>query len=179
MSVVLEQESIHQPIHQRIHQPSRRAREHVREIGTRPRRRVRPRPGETRRPPTRARVVAGRRGRGAARCAPRVLAPSWPWLVVLALAICGGLVGLGAFVSGVAGMAGGAAEPVPDRTVVVPVAPGDTLEGIAGRFAPDSEPASVVERIQELNGLSGPVVSAGTPLIVPKQECGAGTCGGG
>lgn len=142
--------------------------------GRAPVRRVRA--GETRRPPTRARVVAGHRARGAAPCSPPAASPRWPWLVVLAVAVGAGLVALGAFVSA---LAGGSAAPVPERTAVVSVLPGDTLEAFASRFAPGSDVSAVVERIQELNDLSGGALSAGMPLVVPVQACDRAPCGGG
>ncbi|TKG66750.1 LysM peptidoglycan-binding domain-containing protein [Prauserella endophytica] len=139
----------------------------VREIGRvqHPGRVVRrPRTGETRRPPTRARVVAGRRSARVATCAPRSAALRWPLLLALGAAVCLGLVGLGLFASSVAG---GGEATVPSGTAVVSVAPGDTLWDLAERSAPGSDPAAVVERIQELNGLTGARVDAGTPLVVP------------
>ncbi|PXY28750.1 LysM peptidoglycan-binding domain-containing protein [Prauserella flavalba] len=139
----------------------------VREIGRvqHPGRVVRrSRTGETRRPPTRARVVAGRRPAGVATCAPRPVAPRWPLLLALGAAVCLGMVGLGLFAGGIAG---GGEAGVPSGTVVVSVAPGDTLWDLAERAAPGSDPAAVVERIQELNGLTGAQVDAGTPLVVP------------
>ncbi|WP_199433378.1 LysM peptidoglycan-binding domain-containing protein [Qaidamihabitans albus] len=126
----------------------------------------RPRRGEPRRPPTRVRVVAGHPHAPVRSCAPRPVARRWPWLLALAAAVFAAVVGLGLLANGLA--AGGAAT-VPERTVLVPVAPGETLWDVAVEFAPDSDPGAVVERIEELNGLSGPAVEAGTPLLVPHQ----------
>src|SRR5689334_6805166 len=47
--------------------------------------RSRRRAGEPRRPPTRARVVAGRRRGVAPDCAPRRVPPRWPWLAAAAV----------------------------------------------------------------------------------------------
>ncbi|MBK1788338.1 LysM peptidoglycan-binding domain-containing protein [Prauserella cavernicola] len=141
----------------------------VHEIGRvqRPGRVVRrPRTGETRRPPTRARVVAGRRPSGVASCAPRTVAPRWTLLLALGAAVCLGVVGLGTLAGGVAG---GGEATVPVGTAVVSVSPGDTLWDVAQRTAPGSDPAAVVERIQELNGLTGAAVDAGVPLVVPAE----------
>lgn len=117
--------------------------------------------GETCRPPTRARVVAGRRVSAVAPCAPRRLAVRWPWLVALAIVAGLGVTGLGALANGISPSA------VPEQTVSVSVAPGETLSDIAARYAPDSEPAAVIDRIKELNGLQDAVIVAGLPLTVP------------
>lgn len=69
----------------------------------------------------------------------------------------------------VGGMAEGADAPVPDRTVLVSVAPGQSLWDLAAEYAPDSDPRDVVERIQTLNELSSGAVAAGYPLAVPVQ----------
>ncbi|MEU6646791.1 LysM peptidoglycan-binding domain-containing protein [Saccharomonospora sp. NPDC046836] len=147
MSVVVERD-----IHQtgRVQQPGRVVR--------------RPRTGELRRPPTRGRVVAGRRAAAVRTCAPRAVAPRWSLLVAIGVAVGAGLLGLGVLAGG---MAGGGAATVPTGTAIVSVAPGDTLWDVAERSAPGSDPAAVVERIQELNGLTGAQVAAGTPLVVP------------
>ncbi|MBB5156273.1 LysM peptidoglycan-binding domain-containing protein [Saccharopolyspora phatthalungensis] len=57
--------------------------------------------------------------------------------------------------------------PVASGTAVVEVRAGDTLSGIAGRVAPDSDPRAVVARIVELNELDAPVAEAGRLLLVP------------
>ncbi|PWV74623.1 LysM domain-containing protein [Prauserella marina] len=126
---------------------------------------ARPRRGEPRRPPTRARVVAGRpRTRAVLDCSPRTVAPRWTLLIAVAVTVFGAVVGIGLFASGV----GGAGEvSVPSGTAVVSVEAGDTLWDVAERTAPGSDPAAVVARIQELNGLGGADVVAGTPLVVP------------
>jgi predicted Zn-dependent protease len=58
-------------------------------------------------------------------------------------------------------------EAVPRRTAVVEVRSGETLWDLAGRVAPDSPPAAVVERIRELNGMHGSTLHPGQPLLVP------------
>ncbi|WP_232376228.1 LysM peptidoglycan-binding domain-containing protein [Amycolatopsis aidingensis] len=138
-----------------------------RRVGARPVRAgvpARRRRGESRRPPTRTRVVAGRRMPPVADCAPRRVPRRWPWLVALAIATGIGVAGLGLLAEGVGG-----AAPVPTETTLVAVAPGETLWDVAARFAPDSELGAVIRRIQELNGLTGAPVPAGTPLAVPYQ----------
>ena len=56
---------------------------------------------------------------------------------------------------------------VPTTTAVVQVRAGDTLWSLAGRFAPDSDPRVVVQRIAELNGLDGLTADTGQSLVVP------------
>ncbi|SEC25876.1 LysM domain-containing protein [Amycolatopsis tolypomycina] len=127
----------------------------------RPVRLLRGRRGEVHRPPTRARVVAGRRAAGAPCAAPRRVSVRWPWLVALAVGSCLVVTGLGLFGGGVSG------APVPDRTATVSVEQGDTLASLAARFAPESEAGAVVARIKELNRLDGAALVPGLPLTVP------------
>jgi hypothetical protein len=87
----------------------------------------------------------------------------WPWLAGLA-------VGTGLFVAGLGAFAGGMAPEVPAQTAVVSVGSGDTLWDVAGRYAPDSDPAAVVQRIEQLNGLRGDALVPGLPLTVPVQS---------
>jgi hypothetical protein len=122
---------------------------------------VRPRrPGETRRPPTRARVVAGRGRAPAPSCAPRRIMPRWPWLAAVALAVGLAVTGLGVFAQG---MSGG----VPERTATVTVGDGQNLWDVARQYAPDADPDAVVARIEQLNGLGDSTVVPGLPLTVP------------
>lgn len=62
-----------------------------------------------------------------------------------------------------------AATSSPTAPVVryVTVEPGDTLWQIARRAAPAADPRATVERIIEINGLSGGGVQAGRSLAVP------------
>ena len=130
----------------------------------RPVRVPRGRRGEVHRPPTRARVVAGRRPAGAPCAAPRRVPVRWPWLAGLAVASCLVITGLGFFASGSSG------APVPERTAAVSVEPGDTLASLAARFAPNSDPGAVVARIKELNRLDQAVLVPGLPLTVPVAD---------
>ncbi|GAA2800170.1 LysM peptidoglycan-binding domain-containing protein [Saccharopolyspora taberi] len=66
---------------------------------------------------------------------------------------------------GLVGPAGGG--DVPASTGVVQVRSGDTLWGLADRFAPDSDPRDVVHRIAELNDLDGLTAEVGQSLVVP------------
>lgn len=79
-----------------------------------------------------------------------------------------GVLMVAGIVTGLALLGSSAAEPaVPERTVVVQVAPGETLWELAERVAPESPTPAVVERIRELNGIRGITVHPGQPLIVP------------
>lgn len=82
-------------------------------------------------------------------------------LVLGALVVAGIVVGL-ALLGASAGD-----SAVPDRTVVVQVAPGETLWELAERAAPNSPTEQVVDRIRQLNGMRGVTVHPGQPLIVP------------
>jgi hypothetical protein len=123
----------------------------------------RPRHGETNRPPTRARVVAGRRSATVAPCAPRPMTTRWPWLAGLAVAACLAITGLGLLAGGMA------TADVPAQTAVVSVAPGETLSDLAERFAPGSDTGAVVERIKQLNLLEDATLVPGIPLTVPVE----------
>ncbi|WP_410647037.1 LysM peptidoglycan-binding domain-containing protein [Amycolatopsis sp. cmx-4-54] len=117
------------------------------------------------RPPTRARVVAGRRP-GVATVSPACPAPRrlplrWPSLVGMALLVAGVVTGLGLFLAGVPGAA------VPERTTTVSVSAGETLSDLAARFAPGSDTGAVVAKIKELNSLEDAVLVPGLPLTVP------------
>jgi LysM domain len=65
------------------------------------------------------------------------------------------------------GGSAGAAAHVPDRLAVVRVEPGESLQDVAHRVAPDSSARQVADRIRELNDLSSPSVVAGQTLIAP------------
>lgn len=56
---------------------------------------------------------------------------------------------------------------VPDRLAVVRVEPGETLQHLATRVAPDASSIQVVKRIRELNDLDSTTVAAGQTLIAP------------
>lgn len=135
-----------------------------------PGRTARERRGEPLRPPSRERVVAGRRGGVACKTAAR---PSvrWPWLFAIAFAACLIVTGLGVFGAGVS------SGPVPSRTASVSVQPGDSLGALAARFAPNADQSAVVERIKELNNLDDTALMPGMPLTVPVAWSGAGSSG--
>lgn len=130
-------------------------------IGFRPTPRRR---AEVRRPPTRARPVAGQRPRVQVACAPRQAPLRWPALFALAVGSALMVLALGLL----AGEATGA-SPVPEQTTLVSVGQGETLSELAERFAPASDTQDVVRRIRQLNDLDGAAVPAGLPLAVPYQ----------
>jgi len=62
---------------------------------------------------------------------------------------------------------GGSSAPVPGQLAVVQVQPGETLQHLAARVAPDAPIGRVVERIRELNELDSAALDAGQTLIAP------------
>ena len=56
---------------------------------------------------------------------------------------------------------------VPDTLAVVRVEPGESLQDVAARVAPDAPAPQVVQRIRELNDLGSPALVAGQTLIAP------------
>jgi LysM domain-containing protein len=60
-----------------------------------------------------------------------------------------------------------AARQMPDRLAVVRVEPGETLQHLAARVAPDAPTGQVAAEIRELNDLDSPAVAAGQTLIAP------------
>jgi hypothetical protein len=65
------------------------------------------------------------------------------------------------------GDSSGSAAQVPDRLAVVRVEPGESLQDVAHRVAPDAPARQVAERIRELNELNSPALVAGQTLIAP------------
>jgi hypothetical protein len=121
------------------------------------------------RPATR-RGMAGPAGVGvAAACAVRPAARPMRVLVgigVLSAMAVVVLAILGAF---------GSTTAVPDRTAVVQVQQGQTLTDLAAAAAPDGDQGAVVDRIEELNGLSSGVLHVGQALVVPVSSPAAST----
>ncbi|WP_025735491.1 LysM peptidoglycan-binding domain-containing protein [Mycobacterium genavense] len=60
-----------------------------------------------------------------------------------------------------------AAAPVPDRLSVVQVEPGESLQDVAHRVAPEAPARQGADRIRELNNLDSPALAAGQTLIAP------------
>lgn len=87
------------------------------------------------------------------------------------LALMAGIItlwlGLIANLGQIANGGGASAAPVPDRLSVVQVAPGESLQDVARRVAPEAPARQVADRIRELNNLSSPALAAGQTLIAP------------
>jgi predicted Zn-dependent protease len=62
---------------------------------------------------------------------------------------------------------GGASSEVSQHLAVVQVQPGESLQRLAARVAPDMPVARVVERIKELNQLDSAALDAGQTLLAP------------
>ena len=60
---------------------------------------------------------------------------------------------------------GHAGTPVPTRTVEV--GPGDTMWAIASQVAKPGQVRETVQQIEELNALTGPVLTVGQQISVP------------
>lgn len=124
-----------------------------------------------RRPPGGTRVSARPRPAVSACAAPGVSRAQrrWRLLLATAAAVCIAVVALGAVIGG---LASGMSAEVPQRTALVSVAPGETLWDVAAKYAPESDPRAVVDRIEELNGVTAAEVSAGFALTVPVSSQG-------
>jgi LysM domain len=96
-----------------------------------------------------------------------------PFATTLGLALLAGIITLWLGLVGHFGQlangdsAAGAAAHVPDRLAVVRVEPGESLQDVAARVAPDAPVRQVAERIRELNELNSPALVAGQTLIAP------------
>jgi hypothetical protein len=86
-------------------------------------------------------------------------------VVALGVAVCLAVIGLTVLAN-----LGSPASTVPQRTAVVRVEPGESLLQLAERVAPGSDPSAIVNRIMQLNGLTGSAVRAGQPLTVPVEK---------
>lgn len=71
------------------------------------------------------------------------------------------------FLGNFSGDRASASAPATDQLAVVQVHPGETLQRLAARVAPDVPTAQVVQRIRELNKLDSSSVDAGQTLIAP------------
>jgi predicted Zn-dependent protease len=56
---------------------------------------------------------------------------------------------------------------VPDQLAVVQVQPGENLQRLAARVAPDAPVGTVVDRIRRLNELDSSALDVGQTLIAP------------
>jgi hypothetical protein len=62
---------------------------------------------------------------------------------------------------------GAVSAEVPQQLAVVQVQPGESLQRLAARVAPDMPVTAVVERIKELNQLDSAALDAGQTLLAP------------
>lgn len=112
------------------------------------------------------------RGTGVARSVAPHHRRGVTWAKTAGVAVAAGLItlwlGLVADVGrAVNGEFSAASAPVPDRLVVVWVEPGESLQDVAHRVAPEAPVSQVAERIRALNDLNSPALAAGQPLIAP------------
>ena len=99
---------------------------------------------------------------------PRPITPATTVALALLAALITVWLGLVAHFGGM--LRGGpdqAAAQMPDRLAVVRVEPGETLQHLAARVAPDAPTGQVTARIRELNDLDSATVAAGQTLIAP------------
>lgn len=92
--------------------------------------------------------------------------------VTLAVVVCAVavVVAFGLAVGGIAASPAGTNLPVPERTEVVTVQPGETLWDLASSHAPGSDPREVVQHIRELNESVSGAVPVGAVLTVPSRD---------
>ncbi len=88
-------------------------------------------------------------------------------LALAAIPLAGGIA-LAALGGGSA-LASGAQGATAASFDTVTVLPGDTLWGIAAEIAPEADPRTVVDALEELNGLRGGVLPVGTTLSIPLE----------
>jgi len=91
--------------------------------------------------------------------------PPWRWRWPLLAAAALLLFGLG-YAHAVDG-SGASPKSASSAYETVAVHDGETLWGIASSRYPDADPRVKVAQIEQLNGLSGPVIEAGQQLKVP------------
>jgi hypothetical protein len=99
---------------------------------------------------------------------PRPITPATTVALALLAALITMWLGLVAHFGGM--LHGGpaqAASQMPDRLAVVRVEPGESLQHLAARVAPDAPTGQVAARIRELNDLDSVAVTAGQTLIAP------------
>ncbi len=89
------------------------------------------------------------------------LAAAFSFVVVLLVGVCAALA---------PAMSAGSVMSVPRGMVVVAVRPGDTLWALARRFAPGSDPRTVVDEIMRVNGLGSAGAPVGASLLVPAEN---------
>jgi LysM domain-containing protein len=99
---------------------------------------------------------------------PRPVTPATTVALALLAALITVWLGLVAhFGDALRSSSGQAAGQMPDRLAVVRVEPGETLQHLATRVAPDAPNGQVAQRIRELNDLDSATVTEGQTLIAP------------
>jgi hypothetical protein len=99
---------------------------------------------------------------------PRPITPATTVALALLAALITVWLGLVAHFGGMLhGGSDQAAGHMPDQLAVVRVEPGETLQHLAARVAPDAPTGQVTARIRELNDLDSAAVTAGQTLIAP------------
>ncbi len=118
------------------------------------------------------------RGAGVAMSVAPHRGRSVTWAKTAGLAVAAGLITLwlglvanvGQAINGEASASAASAASaahVPDRLAVVRVEPGESLQDVAHRVAPEAPAHQVADRIRELNDLGSQTLVAGQPLIAP------------
>jgi hypothetical protein len=116
------------------------------------------------RPPGRSRPAEAPRVLASVACDHRRAPLPMSWVIALGVLVCLTVIALAVLAN-----AGSGAATVPQRTAVVRVEPGENLLQLAERVAPGSDPSAVVDRIRELNNLTGSALRPGQPLTVPSE----------
>jgi hypothetical protein len=99
---------------------------------------------------------------------PRPITPAMTVALALLAALITVWLGLVAhFADALRGGSDQTAGHMPGRLAVVRVEPGENLQHLATRVAPDAPIGQVAQRIRELNGLDSATVTAGQTLIAP------------
>jgi hypothetical protein len=105
----------------------------------------------------------GRPGGPGARREPALRLTRRGRVVLVALLV---LLGTGASIA-LGGVGRADPDAAPTRVRYVMVSPGDTLWGIAGEFVPDADRRETVQRILDLNALTGVALTPGQRIAVP------------
>jgi hypothetical protein len=98
---------------------------------------------------------------------PRPITPATTVALALLAALITVWLGLVAHFGGMLHAGSDQAAQMPDRLAVVRVEPGETLQHLAARVAPEAPTGQVAARIRELNDLDSAAVTAGQTLIAP------------
>jgi hypothetical protein len=99
---------------------------------------------------------------------PRPITPATTVVLALLAGLTTLWLGMVAQLGGI--VEGGSDRPagqLPSRLAVVRVEPGENLQHLASRVAPNAPIGQVTQRIRELNGMESATVAAGQTLIAP------------